>query len=343
MKKILEVILKYKIVILLILILNIMCFVFLWIVSGENIYIILRVFILFSIILYCFFIFHIYKIEKRREEAILDFLEYPDLNKEEKLKSFLSNIEKREISKLGEKLREKDEKIKEADEYIKEHKEYIEKWAHEVKNPVALMTFVLDNRKEEISKIAHQKLYYTRMQIEENVERMLYYSRMGISNSDHVFSKISLKEVLNDAILVYKFLIEEAKINIINEIEDINIVSDKKGLEFILRQIISNSIKYINLKEEKRFLHFFTKENKETGEMILTIRDNGTSVKKYDIPFLFNKGFTGENGERNKASTGMGLYLSKKVADNLKIKMEISKEYNEGFEISLFFPVIENA
>ncbi|MBM6861895.1 sensor histidine kinase, partial [Clostridium saudiense] len=72
----------------------------------------------------------------------------------------------------------------------------------------------------------------------------------------------------------------------------------------------------------------------------LIIRDNGIGVKSYDLPFIFEKGFTGEIGEQRKNSTGMGLYLAEQVAKSLKIKLEVSEKYTEGFEISLIFPKI---
>ena len=103
---------------------------------------------------------------------------------------------------------------------------------------------------------------------------------------------------------------------------------------------MSNSIKYLD-KEENPFVSWSTHIDKERGEIILIIRDNGIGVKSYDIPFLFHKGFTGDAGQQRKQSTGMGLYLAKQVANNLKIEILVSKEYKDGFEISLTFPIIK--
>lgn len=109
----------------------------------------------------------------------------------------------------------------------------------------------------------------------------------------------------------------------------------------MLRQVLSNSIKYRDREEVNSFITLLSNIDKKIGNIIFTIRDNGIGVKSYDLPFLFDKEFTGDAGQQGKQSTGMGLYLAKQVADSLKIKLEVSKEYKDGFEISFLFHIIE--
>ncbi len=340
-KKLVNIFLKYKIWLIIIMIFNIMFGVFLWLIDANSFSYIFPTMIIGSILLYSLISFLVYIIDKRKKEAIIDFIENPDFHEEDVCLSFFSGGEKEIIHLIGEKLRIKEELIKNQDLNLREYEEYIETWAHEIKTPLALMTLVLDNRKEEISFPIYQRLEYSRTKMQEDIERMLYYSRVKSEHLDYIFTQISLDEICKDVVDEYKNLIEEQKITINNEVGNMQVLSDKKGLLFVLRQALSNSIKYMDREEFNPLITLFTKIDNKSGNIILVIKDNGIGVKPYDLPFLFDKGFTGDAGEQRKQSTGMGLYLAKHVADSLKIKIQVSEEYKDGFEISLLFPIIE--
>ncbi|MEG2789482.1 MAG: sensor histidine kinase [Romboutsia sp.] len=339
--KLVNMFLKYKIWIITISILNIMFGVFLWLIDVKGFIYIFPTIIIGSIILYSFVGFRIYNIDKRKKHELLDFIENPEINQEELCIRFFSSEEKNTIHTIGEKIREKDDLINQQDLNLKEYEEYIEKWAHEIKTQLSLMTFVLDNRKEEIPLPTYKRLEYARTKMQEDIERMLYYARVKSEHLDYLFSNISLDKICRDIIDEYKILIDEQKISVNNTVKDIQVFSDKKGLLFILRQILSNSIKYKDVEKHSSCISISTKIDEEGKDIILTIRDNGIGIKSYDAPFLFDKGFTGDAGQHRKQSTGMGLYLAQQVADNLNVKMEITQGYEDGFEISLLFPIVE--
>lgn len=340
-RKLLSFFLKYKVWLIVIMIFNVMFGVFLWLIDAKSFSYIFPTMVIGSILLYSSISFLVYSKDKRKKEAIIDFIEKPDLKEEEVCLSFFSSGEKEIINLIGEKLRNKEELIKKQDLNLKEYEEYIETWTHEIKTPLALMTLVLDNRKEEILFPIYQRLEYARTKMQEDIERMLYYSRVKSEHLDYIFTQISLDEICKDVVDEYKNLIEEQKITINNEVGNIQVLSDKKGLLFVLRQVLSNSIKYRDREESNPFIALFTKIDNKNGNMMLVIKDNGIGVKPYDLPFLFDKGFTGDAGEQRKQSTGMGLYLAKQLADSLKIKIQVSEEYENGFEIYLLFPIIE--
>ncbi|WP_053955038.1 sensor histidine kinase [Inediibacterium massiliense] len=340
-RKLVSVFLKYKIWIIIIMLFNVMFGVFLWLMDSNSFTYIFPTLMIGSILLYCLFGFVVYGIDQRKKEAIIDFIQNPDLNKEEVCLSIIDDEEKEMIHLIGAKLREKEELIKKQELNLKEYEEYIEIWAHEIKTPLALMTFVLDNRKEEISLQIYQRLEYARTKMQEDIERVLYYARVKSEHLDYIFTEISLDEICKDVIDEYKSLIEEQKITIKNVVENIKVFSDKKGLSFVLRQVLSNCIKYRAREEVSSFITLSTNIDKKSRNIILIIRDNGIGVKPYDLPFLFDKGFTGDTGMHRKQSTGMGLYLAKQVSDSLKIKIEVSEEYKDGFKISLLFPIIK--
>jgi signal transduction histidine kinase len=341
LRKLVRIFLRYKIWLIVIIIFNIMFGVFLWLMDANSFFNIFPTMIIGSSILYGSIAFVVYSIDKRKKEAIIDFIENPDFHEEKACLSLLSAGEKELINLIGEKLRIKEEQIKNQDLKLKEYEEYIETWAHEIKTPLALMTFLLDNRKEEILPQIYQRLEYTRSKMQEDIERMLYYSRVKSEHLDYIFTKISLGEICEEVVDEYKNLVEEQKIIINNGAENIQVLSDRKGLLFVLRQILSNSIKYMDREKINHFITVHTKIDNKRGNIILVITDNGIGVKPYDLPFLFDKGFTGDAGEQRKQSTGMGLYLAKQVANSLKVEMEVSEEYKDGFEISLLFPIIE--
>jgi len=339
-KKLWNVCWKYKFWLLILSVLDVMFGVFLWLVDIDGFFRLLGAMLLGSLGLYCASVLAVYTAENRKEKAIMEFLENPDLNQEEKAVSLVVGSEKNLLRVIGRQLRERDQKIREQNLNIQEYEEYIETWAHEIKTPLALMTFVLDNRKEEVSPTVYHRLEYARNQIQENIERMLYYARLKSAHTDYLFEKIFLQQYCHDVLNEYGVLLQERKFSILNEVQDLQVISDKKGLIFMLNQVISNSIKYVKQEEVNPLLHLFTDVDRESGYFVLGIRDNGIGVKPYDLPFLFDKGFTGDIGEQRKIATGMGLYLAKQVADALKIRIEVTEEYKNGFEIRFLFPSI---
>lgn len=339
-KKIVFVFLKYKIWLTIIVVLDIMFGIFLWLIDAYSFTRIFGASVLGSLGLYSAAIFVVFRLENRKAKAIMDFLENPDFHQEEIAAGYVTGKEKSVIHLIGERLREKDQRIKEQDMNLLEYEEYIEIWAHEIKNPLALMTLVLDNRRDEVSPIVYHRLEYISTQMQEDVERMLYYARLKSAHTDYLFTNISLSECCRDLIEEYGILLQEGNINIIDEVENLQVISDHKGLNFLIRQVISNSIKYRKADESHPFIHLSTGFAKESGDIILIIRDNGIGVKTYDLPFLFDKGFTGDIGAQRNTATGMGLYLAKQIADHLKIRIEVSEEYIDGFEIWFLFPSV---
>lgn len=332
---------KYKVWLGVIIAFNLLFGIFLWLVDSHSFPYIFPSLVLGSVLLYSFTGAIVYARDKRKMTGVLSFIENPDFHEEEICVNLLQAEEKEVIHLMGEKLREKDSLIKQQELNLKEYKEYIETWAHEIKTPLALMTFVLDNRKVELPLPIYERLEYSRAKMQEDIERILYYARVKSEHIDYIFTVVDLKEICNEVIEEYKGLLEEQKININNEAENIQVISDKKGLSFVLRQLLSNSIKYKNKEEVNPTIKITTKLHKKDNYISLTINDNGIGVNDHDLPFLFDKGFTGDAGQYRKQSTGMGLYLSKEIADDLKIEMSVSEGHKRGFEITLRFPIVE--
>lgn len=212
-----------------------------------------------------------------------------------------------------------------------EYKDYIEIWVHEIKTPISSCRLIIENNESEITKSIKEEID----KIENYIEQSLFYARSSTLEKDYIIKKLNLYEIVGSVINKNAdFLIKnKVKINIDNL--DKEVYSDSMWLKFILGQIISNSIKYMNKKNSE--LKFYCNENKEG--IILSVEDNGIGISDKDIDKVFLKGFTGENGRKFTKSTGMGLYICKKLCDKLNLGISIESVEDKFTRVSLIFPI----
>ena len=216
--------------------------------------------------------------------------------------------------------------------YLQEdYKEYIELWIHEIKLPIAASKMIIENNKNKATKSIEEEID----KIENYTEQALFYARSNTVEKDYIISKASLQEIVNSVIIKNKSLLISNKINInLHDLEK-EVYIDSKWVIFILSQIIQNAIKYS--KKEDKMIEIYSEEKKEN--VILYIKDNGIGIKKGEITRVFEKGFTGENGRIiGKKSTGIGLYLCKKLCQKLRIGIELNSEKDIGTEVRIVFP-----
>ena len=212
-----------------------------------------------------------------------------------------------------------------------DYKEYIELWIHEIKIPIATSKLIIENNKNEITKSIDEELD----EIENYTEQALFYARSNTVNKDYVVTKSNLQEIVNGAILKNKSALLSSKTSI--ELHDLEreVYTDSKWTVFIINQIIQNAIKYSKIKDRKIEIYAISKRE----NVVLYIKDNGIGIKKGEITRVFEKGFTGENGRTiNKKSTGIGLYLCKKLCDKLGLGIELNSEKDIGTEVRIIFP-----
>lgn len=211
-----------------------------------------------------------------------------------------------------------------------EYKEYIETWVHEIKTPIASAKLILENDDSNLS----SRINYEMKRVEGFIEQVLYYARSSDVSKDYIIREFSLKDVVMKAIKNNSrdFINRNIKLNI-NKIEG-NIFSDAKWIEFIINQIIINAIKFSIPNKGEISISSKVNEN----NIVLTIEDNGVGINEKDIDRVFEKGFTGENGRNFGKSTGMGLYLCKKLCDKLGIGISLTSKEKIGTKVSIVFP-----
>ena len=190
---------------------------------------------------------------------------------------------------------------------------------------------IIENNKNDVTKSIDEELD----KVENYTEQALYYARSNAVEKDYIIIKANLKDIVNNAILKNKSMLLNQKISL--DLENLNqeVYTDGKWATFIINQIIQNSIKYS--KDNDKKLSIYSKAMSD--KVILYIKDNGIGIKKGEITRVFEKGFTGENGRiTSKKSTGIGLYLCKKLCDKLGLAIELNSEKNKGTEVRIVFP-----
>lgn len=215
---------------------------------------------------------------------------------------------------------------------LEDYKEYIELWIHEIKLPIATSKMIIENNKNEVTKSIDEELE----KIENYIEQALFYARSNTVEKDYYIRKFNLQDIVNESIKKNKNILIAEKISLnIHEL-DMTINTDSKWIIFILNQIIQNSVKYKKSGETSQ-IEIYAKQGKES--ITLYIKDNGIGIKKGEVTRVFEKGFTGTNGrDANKKSTGIGLYLCKKLCNKLGIAIELNSVQDEGTEVRLVFP-----
>ena len=191
---------------------------------------------------------------------------------------------------------------------------------------------IIENNRNDVTKSIDEELD----KIDDYTEQALFYARSNTVEKDYIIKRTNLEKIVNTVIMKNKNEFIQEKIHLDIHDTNIEVGTDSKWVIFILNQIIHNSIKYKKQYENLQ-IEIFAKRNKEN--IILYIKDNGIGIKKGEITRVFEKGFTGSNGRiLNKKSTGIGLYLCKKLCDKLGMAIELNSEENVGTEIKLVFP-----
>lgn len=211
----------------------------------------------------------------------------------------------------------------------KNFREYIDMWVHEIKLPVSSLSLMLHNDGNSDNKAAEQL-----RRIDSAVDTVLYYARCENAERDYIIKEISLKTAVKNAVIKYREDIQLNGISLDVNVPDIMVMTDGKWLEFMLVQLISNSIKY--RREDRESVIRITAEESEDS-VKLHLFDNGIGIPKSDLPYIFDRSFTGENGRIRSKSTGMGLYIVRNLCEKLGHSVNADSKQSEFTEITITF------
>lgn len=221
------------------------------------------------------------------------------------------------------------ENVKEYDRSINDFKDYIEMWVHETKLPVANLILMIHNHKDQFDK----KVIRQVNRVDRLIEQILYYVRSENAEKDYLITSISLDKLVKEVALTNKDELLENKIDLIVEKVKYQVLTDAKWLTFIMNQIINNSIKY--KKQTDSYIKISALETEKT--ISLSIEDNGIGIVESDLPNVFHKSFTGHNGRKTTKSTGMGLYIAKKLCNKLGHQIQIESKEKEYTKVTIIF------
>lgn len=194
------------------------------------------------------------------------------------------------------------EHLRKIEDEQKEYREYIESWVHEIKAPITSVA--------------------------------LYYARLGQVYQDYQIQETNLETVVQEVLVRNKYYFIQNQVQVEVDCPH-KVATDKKWILFILNQLVLNSVKY--RKEEGAKLWIYTL-SKDEG-ISLVVKDNGVGIPKAEQKKIFEKGFTGSNGRIHERSTGMGLYLCRKLCGKLGLEIHAKSQEGTGTEMTISFPV----
>lgn len=225
---------------------------------------------------------------------------------------------------------EKEELIFEDQKRYTEMIDYYGMWVHQIKTPIAAMRILVQSGMDREENEENQKLFrQLQMELfktEQYVEMVLSYLKIGDIAKDMVLERCDLGKVVRQAVKKYSRLFILQKLSLeMGEIAEI-VLTDEKWLSFVVEQILSNALKYTKSGSVSIYLE---------QEGVLVIKDTGIGISAEDLPRIMEKGYTGYNGRIDKRSTGIGLYLCKKVMDKLHHQLRIDSEDGKGTKVVL--------
>lgn len=209
-----------------------------------------------------------------------------------------------------------------------EHYDFIVSWFHEIKTPIAVLRLLqqtdmdAESLREEITKI------------ENYVDQALYYAKLDSFNQDYDIQKCDIIKISKEIVKSHSktFISKKIRINLLAE--HLEVQSDPKWLQFIINQLLTNSLKYTEPGGE---IIISVSENPKEKQLL--IRDNGIGISQKDLPRIFNRGFTGETGRTHAKSTGMGLYLAQQLSNKLGHYINCTSKAKEFTEFIIHFPL----
>jgi signal transduction histidine kinase len=230
------------------------------------------------------------------------------------------------------------EKINQVERNRQEYKEYIETWVHEIKQPITTMHLICENHPSKIS----PKLRSQLSRIDNYIDTVLFYARSDEVYKDYIIKPTNLEQIVLSVMNKNKSYFREQNVNAELLIHEKTVSTDEKWIQFIINQILQNSVKY----KQSDALHLNISTIAAPKSVHLVIEDDGIGIKAHDIDRIFDKGFTGSNGRSGppaqhsnlEKSTGIGLYLCKKLCDKLHLGIEVTSQEMAFTKVTLIFP-----
>lgn len=208
-------------------------------------------------------------------------------------------------------------------------KDEILSWIHEVKTPLTTMQLMIDRIDNQVLK---NQLMYEWLRINHLLDQQLHQKRIPFIENDLYIEKTALQSLVHKEIKALTPWCMQKGIGFELSLQVTEVLSDAKWLSFIIRQLLTNAVKYSNASD------IIMKSYLVDHQAKLEITDFGRGINAKDLPRIFDKGFTSTTNHQDQTSTGMGLYLVRKVAQTLLIRIDVESKPFEGTTFILTFP-----
>lgn len=201
--------------------------------------------------------------------------------------------------------------------------DYFSLWAHQIKLPLSVISLQLDLPEPNLEAIRQSE-----KRIDESVRMVMAYVRL--SGSDYRIVQTALEHVVRQVLRDNSSNFIGRHIRLETDFEGDPVQTDRKWIAFVIEQLLSNALKY---SPDGSMIRIATRDN------TLIIEDEGVGIAAEDLPRIFEKGFTGRNGHENtSASSGLGLYLCKRICDNLGCQLILTNRDQGGVQARIIFP-----
>ncbi|MDO4466081.1 MAG: sensor histidine kinase [Bacillota bacterium] len=252
-----------------------------------------------------------YSLSSQVEENLENIPETQTIQEEVYIEA-LKRLEQKRILQKNEMLKKEQDQL-----------DYFTLWVHQVKTPISSMRLHLQNEDSDLSRQLRSELN----RIEQYTEMVLTYLRLDSNSSDYLIQKVDVDKILKSSVRKFSSEFINRKLSLDYQVHPYLVLSDEKWLAFVFEQILSNALKYtqcgkITIQQEK-------------NEII--IEDTGIGIDSSDLSRVFEKGYTGFNGRMDKKASGIGLFLVKRICDNLQHDIWIESEAGKGTRVHILF------
>ena len=204
---------------------------------------------------------------------------------------------------------------------------YFLMWLHQIKTPMTVSKLLLDKPDD----TTNTKLKMQLMYIEQYINMAMNYLKMIDHSTDMDITEVNLDDIIKNLLKKYSLLFIHNHISLEYQSNLAYVISDSQWLTILIEQILSNALKYT---ENGKIAIQYLEDNKHA----LEIRDTGIGIRSEDIPKIFDRGYSGFNGRMNEKSSGLGLYLARKISERLNIQIEVESKLSKGSIFRLVFP-----
>ncbi len=218
--------------------------------------------------------------------------------------------------------------------------------AHDLKSPfqglLGLSQIIIEDyddlTEEEIKKYA-ELMQDSASNIYRLLENLLEWAKLQRDLVEFNLEKVNLYQIVFDILQIQNMNAISKKIRLVNNIDQsVWIEADKNMIKTILRNLISNAIKFTPENGEVELT-----SNQQNNFTKICVKDSGIGIPNELLEKLFVLGEkTSRQGTNGETSTGLGLILCKDYVEKHHGKIEIDSNINSGTKFCISIPITTN-